>query len=65
MSVYALASAQWPSESISMVFIGGLFKTHQEHDYLFLVVDRFSKMYVLLLHKTISGQEVTKFFTHV
>ena len=52
-----------PWESISMDFVGGLLTTRKGHDYLFVVVDRFNKMCVLMPYKkTINGQEATNFF---
>eukprot|EP01018_Ginkgo_biloba_P007942 Gb_36846 [translate_table: standard] len=58
-----LLVASRPWESISMDFLRGLPKTQQGHDYLLVVVDRFSKMTVLIpCKKTITGQETTKLF---
>jgi len=37
-----------PWEIISMEFVGGLLTTRKGHAYLFVVVDRFSKMCVLM-----------------
>jgi len=37
-----------PWQSISMDFVGGLPKSRKVHDYLYLVVDRFSKMCILI-----------------
>ena len=56
-----------PWESISMDFMGGLPTIGKGHDYLFLVVDRFSKMCILMpCKKIINGQEATnKFFEQV
>jgi hypothetical protein len=49
-----------PWESISMDFVGGFPMTHRGHDYLFIVVDHFRKMCVLIpCKKTISGREAT------
>jgi len=50
-----------------MDFVGGFPMTCRCHDYLFVVVDHFNKMCVLILcKKTISGREVTElFFNHV
>jgi hypothetical protein len=43
-----------------MDFVGGL---PTKHDYLFVVVDRFNKMFILMpFKKTIKGWEATKFF---
>ncbi|KAF5184174.1 Transposon ty3-i gag-pol polyprotein [Thalictrum thalictroides] len=56
-----------PWESISMDFLGGLPKTKSGNDYLFVVVDRFSKMIILIpCQKTVTGEGATKlFFRHV
>ena len=46
-----------------MDFVGGLPTTRKGHDYLFMVVDRFSKMCVLMpCKKTINGQEAANLF---
>jgi len=46
-----------------MDFVGGLLTTRKGHDYLFMVVDRFNKMCVLMpCKKTISGKEATNLF---
>jgi hypothetical protein len=46
-----------------MNFVGGLPKTRKGHEYLFVVVDRFNDMCILLPCKnTIKGQEETKMF---
>jgi hypothetical protein len=46
-----------------MDFVGGLPTTRKGHDYLFVVVDRFSKMCILMpCKKTIKGQEATNLF---
>ena len=37
-----------PLECICMDFRGGLPMAKKDHDYLFIVVDRFSKMYILI-----------------
>ena len=39
-------SYRW--ESVSMEFVGGLPKSRKGHDYLYVVVDRFNKMCVLI-----------------
>jgi len=50
-------------ERISMDFVGGLSTTRKGHDYLFVVVDNFNKMCVLIpCKKTISDKETTNFF---
>jgi hypothetical protein len=52
-----------PWESISMDFLGGLPKTRKGHVYLFVVVNRFIKMYIFVPCKnTITGQESTNNF---
>jgi hypothetical protein len=50
-----------------MDFVAGLPTTRKGHDYLFVVVDRFRKMCILMpCINTISGKEATnKFFEHV
>jgi len=56
-----------PWESISMDFVGGLPKSWKNHDYLYVVVDRFSKMCILIpCNKQIIAEQTTKlFFEHV
>jgi hypothetical protein len=52
-----------PWESISMDFVGGFSRTRRGHDYLYVVVDRFNKMCVLMAcKKTIKEQEVASLF---
>ena len=50
-----------------MDFLGGLPRSRRGHDYLFVVVDRFSKMIVLIpCEKTVTGAGAAKlFFEHV
>ena len=36
-----------PWESVSMDFVGGLPKSRKGHDYLYVIVDRFNKMYLI------------------
>jgi hypothetical protein len=44
---------------ISMDFVGGLPRTRKEHDYMFVLVDMFSKMCILVpCKKTINGQDI-------
>ena len=45
-----------PWESISMDFVGGLPMSRRGHDYLYVVVDRFSKMCILMPCKSRSLQ---------
>ena len=54
-------------ESISMDYMSGLPSTKHGNDYVFVVVDRFSKMAILIAcKKTISAEATTKlFFEHV
>jgi hypothetical protein len=52
-----------PRESISMNFEGGFPTTRKGHDYLFLVVDRLSKMCILMPWKnTIKREETSNMF---
>jgi hypothetical protein len=56
-----------PWESISMDFVGGLPMTKGGHEYLYFVVDRFSKMCILMPCKKHITTEHTAnlFFQHV
>ena len=46
-----------------MEFVGGLPTTRKGHEYQFMVVDKFNKMFVLMLcKKTIIRQEATNLF---
>jgi hypothetical protein len=56
-----------PWESISMDFVGGLTMSKKNHDYLYVVVDRFSKMCILMSCKkqVIAEQMTQMFFQHV
>jgi hypothetical protein len=52
-----------PWESISMDFMGGSPTTRKRHDYIFVVVNKFSKMCILMPCKnTIKRQEATNMF---
>jgi hypothetical protein len=52
-----------PWESISMDFVGGLTMTKGGHDYLYVVVDRFNKMCILMPCKNhITAQQNTNLF---
>jgi len=58
-----LAVSTYPGEIISMDFVGGLPTTRKEHDYLFMVVDKLSKMCFLMpCKKNFNGQEATNLF---
>ena len=56
-----------PWESISMDFVGELPKSRKGHDYLYVIVDRFRKMCILIpCNKQITTEQTTKlFFQHV
>ena len=52
-----------PWESISMEFFGGLPMSIKQHDYLYVVVDRFSKMCILLpCKKTITVEQTVELY---
>jgi hypothetical protein len=52
-----------PWESVSMDFVGGLPKSRKGHDYLYVVVDRFSKMCILIpCNKQVTAEQTTKLF---
>jgi hypothetical protein len=55
-----------PWESISMDFVGGLPMTKGGHDYLYVVVDRFNKMCILMpCKKQITAEQTANlFFQH-
>jgi len=56
-----------PWESISMDFVGGLPKFRKGHDYLYVIVDKFNKICILIpCNKQITIEQTTKlFFQHV
>jgi hypothetical protein len=54
-----------PWESISMDFVGGLPMTKGVHDYLYVVVDRFNKMCILMpCRKKITAEKTANLFCH-
>jgi len=56
-----------PWESVSIDFVGGFPKSRKGHDYLYVVVDRFNKMGILMpCNKQITAEQTAKlFFEHV
>jgi hypothetical protein len=56
-----------PWESISIDFVGGSPMSKKNHDYLYVVIDRFSKMCIMMpCKKHITVEETTQmFFQHV
>lgn len=56
-----------PWESVSMDFVGGLPKSRKGHDYLYVIVDRFSKICILIPYNTqiTTEQTANLFFQHV
>jgi hypothetical protein len=52
-----------PWESISMDFVGGFRCPGQGHDYLYVIVDRFSKMCILMpCKKQVTTEQTTHMF---
>ena len=52
-----------PWESISMDFVGGLPMSKKNHDYLYVVVDRFRKMCILMpCKKQVTAEQTTQMF---
>ena len=52
-----------PWESIPMYFMGGLLITMKGHDYMFMIIDKFRNMCVMIPYKnTINKQEASKLF---
>ena len=60
-----ISSRSW--ESVSTDFVGGLPMSRKRHDYLYVLVDRFSKMCILMPYKKKATAEQTAFifFQHV
>ena len=56
-----------PWESVSMDFVGGFPMSRSSHDYLYVVVDRFSKICILIpCKKQVTIEQTTQlFFSHV
>ena len=56
-----------PWESVSMDFVGGFPKSRKGHDYLYVIVDKFNKMCILIsCNKQVTTEQTTKlFFQHV
>jgi hypothetical protein len=56
-----------PSESISMDFVRGFLMSRTSHDYLYVVMDRFRKMCILMpCKKQVTTEQITHmFFTNV
>jgi hypothetical protein len=68
MGLYTpLSDPDKPYESISMDYMSDLPSTKHENDYVFEIVDRFSKMAILTTYKkNITTEATTKlFFEHV
>ena len=54
-----------PWESVSMDFVGGFPLSKKSHDYLYVVVDHFSKMCILMpCKKQITAEKTTSLFFH-
>jgi hypothetical protein len=52
-----------PWERISMDFVGGLPMSKKNHDYLYVVVDRFNKMCILMpCKKQVTAEQTTQMF---
>ena len=51
-----------PWESVSMDFVGGLPLSRKQHDYLYVVVDRFSKMCIIMPCKKYITAEQTAYY---
>jgi len=54
-----------PWESVSIDFVGGRPLSKRGHDYLYVVVDRFSKMFILMPCKNrVIAEQTAKLFFH-
>jgi len=52
-----------PWESVSMDFVGGLLNSRKGYDYLYVVVDRFSKMCILIpCNKQVTTEQTSNMF---
>ena len=52
-----------PWESVSMDFVGGFYMSRKGHDYLYVVVDRFSKMCILMpCKKQVTAEQTAYLF---
>ena len=52
-----------PWEIVSMDFVGGFPKSRKGHDYLYMVVNRYSKMCLLIpCNKQVTAEQTTKLF---
>ena len=52
-----------PWESVSMDFVGGIPFSRKHHEYLYVVVDRFSKMCILMpCKKTINVEQIVELY---
>ena len=58
---FPIPSCPW--ERVSMDFVGGLPKSRKGHDYLYVVVDRFSNMCILTpCNKQVTAEQIAKLF---
>ena len=52
-----------PWESVSMDFVGGLPLSKRGHDYLYVVVDRFKKMFIFMsCKKQLTAEQTAQIF---
>ena len=55
-----------PWESVSMDFVGGFPMSRKGHDYFYVVVDRFSKMCILIpCNKQVIAEQTAKLFFQI